>query len=223
MNCCRSRSRGQEPEGDHRGEVDGRIAAQTPKAGGSSRRRSRAHILEDAALHGRRNRAGGLDIFDHASTSARASEIVFPISIVTERARSSRRLSSPPQREQLARPRDHRYVRATGRARTAACTRHRDPSRSRAVPCPAPRRVRGWSRRAARTRGGVHAPPIVLSSTRVEIRDGHHVETIAAAECRRDHEGRPARGLGSRAGARCLRRRVRSAGPRPRRRRCPPR
>ena len=120
----------QEPERDHRGEVERHDrGADADRLPDRLRVDVARDVLEVPALHRRRDRTRGPTISIIRATSARASAIVLPISVVTDRANSSCGHQALAQLEQPPRAFDHADPRATAAARRA---RRRPPRPDRA-------------------------------------------------------------------------------------------
>ena len=154
---------GRNQNGTIAGKLNGTIAAQTPtgwRIVSASTLRETSSRMRPCMVVGIAQAASTISIM--RATSARASTIVLPISVVTERASSSlARVEALAQREQLARARDHAdraprgQRRARGRARRRR-GRRRDESGTRASTSPVAGLVTSSCSDDA---AGVHGPP----------------------------------------------------------------
>ena len=115
---------GRNQNGTIAGKLNGTIAAQTPtgwRIVSASIPRDTSSSTRPCMVVGMAQAASTISIM--RATSARASAIVLPISVVTERASSSRRPSSPSRRANSLRARAITDTsRQAGRAARAACT-----------------------------------------------------------------------------------------------------
>jgi hypothetical protein len=154
---------GRNQNGTIAGKLKGTIAAQTPagwRIVSASIPRDTSSRTRPCMVVGMAQAASTISIM--RATSARASAIVLPISVVTERASSSRRASRPSRRANSLRARAITDTsRQAGSAARAACTAaSRSPeldSGTRASTSPVAGLVTSsWSAEAA----GVHDPPM---------------------------------------------------------------
>ncbi len=115
---------GRNQKGTIAGKLNGTIAAHTPtgwRTNSASTLRDTSSMIRPCIVVGTAHAHSTISII--RATSARASAIVLPISVVTERARSSRRASSASRRANSVRPRSITLTaRQTGSASRAAPT-----------------------------------------------------------------------------------------------------
>ena len=115
---------GRNQNGTIAGKLNGTIAAQTPtgwRTVSASTLRATSSRIRPCIVVGTAQAASTISIM--RATSARASPIVLPISVVTDRASSSRRASSPSRSANRRRPRSITLtVRHSGSASRAART-----------------------------------------------------------------------------------------------------
>ena len=136
---------GRNQNGTIAGKLKGTIAAQTPtgwRIVSASMLRETSSRMRPCIVVGIADAASTISIM--RATSARASMIVLPISVVTERAMSSWRATSRSRSANSLRARAMRTARQAGSASRAARRRRRGRPRPRAARARAPRRWRGW-------------------------------------------------------------------------------
>ncbi len=151
---------GRNQNGTIAGKLKGAIAAQTPtgwRTVSASTPRETSSMIRPCIVVGIAQAASTISII--RATSARASAIVLPISVVTERARSSRRSSRPLRRANRRRPRSITLTpRQAGSAARAASTA---ASRSAAVD-------RGTSASTEPSAGLMHLEPLGVGAGGVQ-------------------------------------------------------
>ena len=153
---------GRNQKGTIAGKLNGTIAAQTPtgwRTVSASTLRETSSRMRPCIVVGTAQAASTISIM--RATSARASAIVLPISMVTERARSSRRASSPWRSANSRRARSitdtaRQAGRASRAATTAASRSAVEDSGTRASTSPVAGLVTGS---CSDDVAGVHLPP----------------------------------------------------------------
>jgi len=135
-------AKGRNQNGTIAGKLNGTIAAQTPtgwRTVSASTLRATSSSTRPCIVVGIAHAHSTISIM--RATSARASSSVLPISVVTDRASSSRRASSPSRRANRRRPRSitltaRQAGSASRAARTAASRSPADESGTRASTAP---------------------------------------------------------------------------------------